>query len=137
MESNYFFQINLELSKSEDKIRKGKKIISIYHDALLMKSNINLGYKSKFNQMSCLDQDLIEFYKTWSKFPRLGIPEDRYMNIIEKILEYTQMIIDHKGVDYQTLPGMKEFVELVDQQFEEIVSKDPKLDALRKDPYGL
>ena len=130
--------------KIEKSFLAGISKINLFYDILTFIAEIRytispLSESSKFQQktLSVIDNSIFQFYKTWSKFSMLGVPEDRYMNIIEKILEYTQMIIDQKGVDYQTLPGMKEFVELVDQQFEEIVSKDPKLDALRKDPYGL
>ena len=47
------------------------------------------------------------------------------------------MIIETKCEDYKTLPGMSEFLAESDRQYEEIVTNDPELSALRNDPYGL
>ncbi len=137
MES-FFYLAFIEKNRSPiSTIEKYFALLDTIRLILHIKAKLKHGFQTEYTSLSAIDDSIMRFDCSWSKFPRLGIPEDRYMNIIEKILEYTQMIIDQKGVDYQTLPGMKEFVELVDQQFEEIVSKDPKLDALRKDPYGL
>ena len=137
METKYYLQFLDQNQRTIDSSNLYSVLLNSIHLSLCVRGDLIHGFKSEFTSVGSIDSMLINFFRIWSKFPRLGVPDDRYMNIIEKILEYTQMIIDQKGVDYQTLPGMKEFVELVDQQFEEIVSKDPKLDALRKDPYGL
>ena len=137
METSYYQDYIDAKMSSHDTVHQYFALLKSIHLSLCVRGDLMHGFKSKFTSIGLIDTKLYQFSGIWDKFSMLGIPEDRYMNIIEKILEYTQMIIDQKGVDYQTLPGMKEFVELVDQQFEEIVSKDPKLDALRKDPYGL
>jgi hypothetical protein len=137
METKYHLEILSILISDEPMAEKYDLFLNYMTDILYQRMLEKREDSTDVLNVSIVDLSLLYFYKSWMKYPGLGVPREKYLNIIEKILEYAKMIIETKCEDYKTLPGMSEFLAESDRQYEEIVTNDPELSALRNDPYGL
>ncbi len=137
METQFYKEIISNLQSEKNLLEKYDLFLNYMTDILYQRMLEKREDSTDVLKVSIVDLSLLYFYKSWMKYPGLGVPREKYLNVIEKILGYAKMIIETKCEDYKTLPGMSEFLEESDRQYEEIVTNDPELSALRNDPYGL
>lgn len=137
METEFYKEIISNLQSEKNLLEKYDLFLNYMTDILYQKRLHNKKMYDDYSEISVVDMSILNFYMSWMKYPGLGVPREKYLNIIEKILDYAKMIIETKCEDYKTLPGMSEFLAESDRQYEEIVTNDPELSALRNDPYGL
>ncbi len=137
METRFYTEMQNVLNSNRSLLDKYTECLSLIHEIRMEGYYKRRELHSDYSSISQTDLELRNFYMSWRKYPGLGVPREKYLNVIEKILGYAKMIIETKCEDYKTLPGMSEFLEESDRQYEEIVTNDPELSALRNDPYGL
>ena len=137
METQFYKEIISKLQSEKNLLEKYDLFLNYMTEILYQRMLEKREDSTDVLKVSIVDLSLLYFYKSWMKYPGLGVPREKYLNIIEKILDYAKMIIETKCEDYKTLPGMSEFLAESDRQYEEIVTNDPELSALRNDPYGL